>query len=99
MAFRIARALRVPLEKLLTGEDTPRKYYADTVFNDLGGYLETKDHESLVRIKAIIRTAELVDLVEMVLEGSCRQGFRSHDRLDSKGSEGWRRFPIGASCD
>ena len=65
VAFKLAQALEVPLEVLLTGERTPRRIYADTVLNDLVAYLETKDHEGLVRIEAILRTVEYMDLTDL----------------------------------
>ena len=65
VAFKIAQALEVPLEVLLTGERTPVARYSDEMLNGIVTYLEDMDHEGLVRIDAILRTLAYVDLVDL----------------------------------
>ncbi len=66
LAFKIAQSLSVSIETLLTGKEGPKKNYADDTLNKIISYLETKDHQSLMRIESVLCALEYLDLGRLI---------------------------------
>ena len=66
LAFRIAQVMEVSIETLLTGKELPQKRFDNAVLSRLVRYLETKDHDSLMKIEGILLALAYVDLAELV---------------------------------
>lgn len=66
LAYKIAQALDISLETLLTGKEPVRKEFEDETLSRIVRYLETKDHRSLTRIEAVLSVLEYLDLEKLM---------------------------------